>query len=297
MAPTPPTLGQHGDQLELRLERDLAHPPEKVWRAITEREHLSAWYPFPATEIDLRVGGRIRFEVIEGMSLDAVITELDRPSAFAFEIPKAGDVVPGGHERAHTIRITLSAKDSGCLLTFTQTFLDRAAAASYAAGWQACLDALARDLDGSPGAPGMPDAELYESYVRLFGLDQGTVADTPNGHRVHFERQLMMRPVDVVWSALTADATLDTGKPAPEPLSANGIPTGPITAVTPGRTVEYTPADRNHTVRWELADGPGGARILLTHTGPATTADAEAARAAWTTRLADLVRQLDAESR
>lgn len=297
MAPTPPTLNRHGDRAELRLEREFAHSPDLVWRAITEREHLSAWYPFPAAEIDLRVGGRIRFEVLEGVFLDADITEVDPPHAFAFAVPRAGDFVPGGWETAQTFRITLSAKDSGCLLTFVQTFTDYPAAASYAAGWQACLDALARDLDGKPAEPGMPDAELYESYVHLFGLDHGWVAATPDGHRVQFARQLMMRPVDAVWAALTADRPLDTGTPAPESLSANGIAAGPITAVTPGRVVEYARAERDETVRWELADGPGGARILLTHTGPATAADAEDARAAWAVRLADLVHGLDAANR
>ena len=28
----------------LRFTRALAHPPEKVWRAITEPEHLASWF-------------------------------------------------------------------------------------------------------------------------------------------------------------------------------------------------------------------------------------------------------------
>src|SRR5262245_20071754 len=45
------TLADYG-QLQLesgravaRFERSLAHPPEKVWRALTEDDHLAAWFP------------------------------------------------------------------------------------------------------------------------------------------------------------------------------------------------------------------------------------------------------------
>lgn len=44
----------------LRIERRLAHPPEKVWRAVTEPAHLTQWFPADL-EVDLRVGGRISF--------------------------------------------------------------------------------------------------------------------------------------------------------------------------------------------------------------------------------------------
>ena len=37
-----------GDQWTLVLARDLAHPPTKVWTAITDPEHLREWAPFDA---------------------------------------------------------------------------------------------------------------------------------------------------------------------------------------------------------------------------------------------------------
>jgi hypothetical protein len=54
-------LGQilsDGDRPSLRFERHLAHPPEKVWSAITESEHLQHWLP---TDIvgDRRAGATI----------------------------------------------------------------------------------------------------------------------------------------------------------------------------------------------------------------------------------------------
>ena len=39
---------QDGDKWTLVLVRELTHPPDKVWRALTEPEHLRAWAPFDA---------------------------------------------------------------------------------------------------------------------------------------------------------------------------------------------------------------------------------------------------------
>jgi len=44
----------------VRLERYLAHPPEKVWRALTEPAHLAQWFP-AEVRLDLRPGGRVTF--------------------------------------------------------------------------------------------------------------------------------------------------------------------------------------------------------------------------------------------
>src|SRR3954470_14819925 len=37
-----------GEQWTLVLVRDLPHPPAKVWKALTEPEHLREWAPFDA---------------------------------------------------------------------------------------------------------------------------------------------------------------------------------------------------------------------------------------------------------
>src|SRR5258708_20510209 len=39
------TLEEIDGRWRLRFTRALAHPPEKVWRAITEPQHLQAWFP------------------------------------------------------------------------------------------------------------------------------------------------------------------------------------------------------------------------------------------------------------
>ena len=48
------------DRWQLRFRRELRHPPEKVWRALTEPQHLDVW--FPTTVIgDRAAGAPLRF--------------------------------------------------------------------------------------------------------------------------------------------------------------------------------------------------------------------------------------------
>lgn len=221
----------------LRMERPLRHSADKVWRALTEPDQLTRWYPFQATEIDLRVGGTIHFRDEAGNPHNAVITHLDPPTHFAFHIANPG--TPGDHERDNHLSFELHPHPKGCLLTLTHTFDDRPAAASYAAGWQTCLDQLEPLLNGTDPTP--PDMRLmiprHERFIELFGLDRG---DRIAGG-VRFERQLMMRDVDTVWSTL------------------------PNTDGQSPPTVEYQEGAAR--IRWELSSGPGGARITLTRTG------------------------------
>ncbi|MUL43277.1 hypothetical protein FZ103_19250 [Streptomonospora sp. PA3] len=129
-----------GDEWELRFERRFAHPPQKVWRAVTEPEHLSRWYPFTATEFDPRVGGTIRFSDEDGTELRAEITEFLPPRVFAFQ---------EHDEEAGTqgLRIELEPDGDGCRLVFVHSFADSTWAEQTEAGWVRCLDELARVVD------------------------------------------------------------------------------------------------------------------------------------------------------
>ena len=50
----------HDGRWQLRFERRLTHPQEKVWRAITDPEHLAAWFP-STIEGERAAGARLRF--------------------------------------------------------------------------------------------------------------------------------------------------------------------------------------------------------------------------------------------
>ncbi|MEU6081239.1 SRPBCC family protein [Streptomyces sp. NPDC047108] len=279
----------------LRIERMLAHPREKVWRAVTEPEHLSRWYPFRATKLELRLGGKIRFDDGAGMTLDAVVTELDPPRLFAFST-RAPAEMP--RESDDLIRFELSPEGTGCRLVFTHVFDDRYAAASYASGWQVCLDAFEAVVDDRPVEPGYPVPSLHDAYVEKFGLDGGVYSDTVDGWVVRFERQLT-QPAERVWALLADGDGLGAGGTVPPGFTHGKVDAGTVTSVEEPELLEYAWESGGRTVgrvRWELTPGTGhGARLVLTQTGPAgLTAERHTALRAWKRRIARLAEDLRA---
>ncbi|WP_222709544.1 SRPBCC family protein [Microbispora sp. CSR-4] len=285
------TLGMYEGQAALRMERRLAHPREKVWRALTEPDRLGQWFPFKVVEMDLRVGGKIAFDG-GGMTMDAEITELDPPRLFAFlqhaprEMPREGDNI---------LRFELLPDEGGCLLVFTQVFQDRPAAASYASGWQVCLDAMDAIVGGRPAQwPEGNFAHLHEAYVEALGLAEGTAErldeslgdQAGGGWRVRFERQLT-RPVEEGWTAAGAPAATP-GAPVP-----GGIGEGIVTAVrepAAGLPAYVESGEPGRRVRWELSQGTGhGARLVVTETG---LPDPDGPLRAWRDRIEALARGL-----
>jgi uncharacterized protein YndB with AHSA1/START domain len=69
-----------------RIERtvEVAHPPEKVWAALTTAEGLSAWFGNEAT-IDLRPGGAARMRWNEeGFTAEMRVERVEEPAVFGF---------------------------------------------------------------------------------------------------------------------------------------------------------------------------------------------------------------------
>lgn len=273
----------------LRIERRLAHPPRKVWRALTESTHLRAWFPADIVGLELVVGAPLRFVFREGEAEPSagVVTEVDPPRVLAYRW------------EGELLRWELQPDGAGCLLLFTHTFDDRPAAASFASGWKTCLDALERELDGRPGEAPPFDDTVHEGYVARFGLNQGTVETTADGWRIRFERQTT-RPLPRVWAALVGAREPAVGAPAPEAAAPAGY-AGAVTTITPPTRLECAwRRDERDLGRlcWELSPGPGGARLVVTHTGPRELADAQpAALATWQAHLEALVRRLLEEPR
>src|SRR3954454_20095057 len=61
------TLAEHEGEWQVRFERRLRHPLEKVWRAVTEPEHMQAWFP-DEMEGERRAGAPLKF-VDKGMNM------------------------------------------------------------------------------------------------------------------------------------------------------------------------------------------------------------------------------------
>ena len=135
------TLTREGDRWMLTFTRRLAHPREKVWRAVTEPAHLAAWYPQEIVG-ERRAGAPLRFVSSAGDGFDGQMLVFDPPEVMEFT---------WGPDR---LRIELQADGAGTQLTLTDTFDELGKAARDAAGWHECLDRLAGELDGTPPRPG-----------------------------------------------------------------------------------------------------------------------------------------------
>ena len=160
------TLERRGGRWRLRFMRRLPHPPEKVWRALTEPEHLAAWFP-AAIEGERAAGAPLRFVHRDGRgpALDGEMLACDPPSLLEL---RWGD---------ETLRFELRPDGAGTLLVFVDTFDQIGKAARDAAGWHACLDVLACHLDGEspPWTPAGRWQQVHEGYVARFGPEAATI--------------------------------------------------------------------------------------------------------------------------
>jgi uncharacterized protein YndB with AHSA1/START domain len=150
----------------LRFERVLAHPPERVWRALTDPGEQTAWHPTPA-RFELEVGGRVEYlegGYVAGMAAGEV-TACEPPRLLAYTWPTGGPA-------PHHLRWELAPHDDGCLLTLVQSLADRDGLIGFSAGWHICLDALGERLDGGRADGERPTANRHDQppYPELNAL-------------------------------------------------------------------------------------------------------------------------------
>ena len=151
-----------GDRVGVRFERRFGHPPERVWRAITEPKELEAWFP-DTIEGEFAPGAEVTFPKFVEMGLPATgkVTEFDPPRLLAFTWGPS------------VLRFELEADGDGCRLVFMDS-LPREEAAKNAAGWEVCLERLEASLAGEEPAAEPPAdhwSELHERYAERFGVD------------------------------------------------------------------------------------------------------------------------------
>jgi uncharacterized protein YndB with AHSA1/START domain len=151
---------------QLRFTRSLRHSPEKVWRAISEPEHLAHWFP-TTIEGDRAPGACLRFSFPggQGPPFDGEMLAFEPPSLIEF---RWGPDV---------LRIELRPADGGTELTLLDTLVERGKAARDAAGWHTCLDALEDALGEVPDAreDAQPWRELNARYASSFGPEAATI--------------------------------------------------------------------------------------------------------------------------
>ena len=139
-----------------RIERtvELAHPPAKVWAALTTAEGLAAWFGNEAA-IDLRPGGAARMKwTEEGFTAEMRVERVEEPNVFGFTWPVYG--LPEGDPRRTYVEFTLEPAGAGTRLTviesgFAQLPEDiyRKAFDGNTEGWAKELGELAGYLDAA----------------------------------------------------------------------------------------------------------------------------------------------------
>jgi uncharacterized protein YndB with AHSA1/START domain len=151
-----------GDHHGVTFERRLAHSPERVWKAITDRAELRSWFPAEITG-DLSTAGAeltFAFREDEWPSDTGEVTESDEPRVLAFTWGE------------QSIRYELEPDGDGCRLTFTH-LLPFDETAKVAAGWQLCFVSLEQHLAERPIGEFDEDryTDLHDGYAEEFGVD------------------------------------------------------------------------------------------------------------------------------
>jgi uncharacterized protein YndB with AHSA1/START domain len=157
------SLTRAGDRWMLTFTRRLTHPREKVWRAITEPEHLAAWFP-DRIEGEFRAGAALRFVADAHDDFDGEMVAFDPPSVM--ELRWGTD----------SIRIELEPDGDGTRLRLIDTFDEEGKAARDGAGWHECLGRLVTAVDGEPlPAWGVGWMDLFARYRAHLGPEASTI--------------------------------------------------------------------------------------------------------------------------
>ena len=154
-------IGIGEDRVGVRFVRRLSHPPERVWRAITEADELARWFP-DTIEGEFGPAAEVRFPKFVEMGLPSVgrVTDFDPPRLLAYTWGPS------------TLRFELQPDGDGTRLTFTDE-IPREETAKNAAGWEVCLADLESTLAGTETQQVDPDrwSELHEHYAARFEVD------------------------------------------------------------------------------------------------------------------------------
>jgi uncharacterized protein YndB with AHSA1/START domain len=139
-----------------RIERtvELAHPPEKVWAALTTAEGLRSWFGDVA-EIDLRPGGAASMTwTAENFSARMRVERVEPPAVFGYTWVISG--LPEEDPRRTYVEFTLEPTAAGTRLTVVESGfaqlpdeIYRKAVDGNTEGWGKELGDLAAYLDAA----------------------------------------------------------------------------------------------------------------------------------------------------
>ena len=129
-----------------RIERtvELAHPPEKVWAALTTAEGLGAWFGDEAV-IDLRPGGAASMRWSgEGYTARMRVERVEEPVVFGFTWHIFA--LPGDDPRRTYVEFTLEPAGGGTRLTVTESGFAQLPEDLYRKAYDGNTDGWAKEL-------------------------------------------------------------------------------------------------------------------------------------------------------
>jgi uncharacterized protein YndB with AHSA1/START domain len=155
------TVHERADGYQLRFERHLLHPVEKVWAALTNPAQLAQW--LAPGEIELTLGGRIYLAFTDGAGvIDGRVTAIAPPRLLEFTWTDKGNDLG-------FVRWELIAENGGTHLVLTHNVPEtaRASGIPMLAGWHSLLEELEVLLDGLP-ISAVPDRwqVLHDHYAK-----------------------------------------------------------------------------------------------------------------------------------
>jgi uncharacterized protein YndB with AHSA1/START domain len=104
----------------IRREITVAAAPEVAWDALTDPGDLAAWFGAEA-ELDLRVGGAVRFRWRNGTERRGLVVDLDPPRRLAFRWRELRSSTSGLTVAQPTsVAFTLTAEGSGTRVAVTE---------------------------------------------------------------------------------------------------------------------------------------------------------------------------------
>ena len=165
---------KEGEKWALVMVRDLKHPPEKVWRALTDPVHLREWAPFDADR-DLGAVGPAKLSTVGTPQ-----THVSETSVTRAEEPRLLEYRWGEQD----LRWELEPRGDGTRLCLWHC-IDRAYISMGAAGWHICFDVLDHFLAGDPIGRIVAGEAMKFGWPRLnaeYAARFGTEAKPPPRH-------------------------------------------------------------------------------------------------------------------
>ena len=156
-------IQKDGEKWTLVLVRELRHPREKVWEALTDPVHLREWAPFDADGSLGAAGNTVKLTTVGAPGPHVTETTVTRADA-----PELLEYNWGGFDMRWKLEpLARESAKAGTRLTLWHN-IDKRYISMGAAGWHICLDVLDHRLGGDPiGRIVGPDAMKFGGWQRL----------------------------------------------------------------------------------------------------------------------------------